>query len=984
MASIARPEYEPSRRAVAIAPEPDSSATSSPATPSSATAGTKAIKRGRILKLKPGPLRRAVIIAIILVIVFGVGGFLSRIWTELLWYQEVGYTSVFWTPVWARLLVGLFFAVVFFIVFYGSLYAARRISPRLLPGRGAPATVTGEGVVVEAKPRRRWPGRLMFIASVIIAVVIGIIYASRWEQVFLFLNKTEFGYADPLFGKDASFFVFTLPLWKLLVDFVGIALLITFIATAFVYVVDRAMVMNAKNRVRLAPHVKAHLSVLLALAMVAKAGDYMIQSWSLNLGQSGAVFGAGYTDVHARLPVLHFLAIVSLIAAVIFLANIRYRGWRLPAIAIIIMFLTWAIGGKAYPAIVQQYRVTPNEIAAESPYIANNIEATRWAFGLSEITNVASPAADDLTAQDIQANAATTENIRLWEPRPALSTYSQIQEIRLYYSFKDVDVDRYIIDGDFRQVLIGARELDQSQLQEQSQTWVNQHLTYTHGYGFVLSPVNEAGSDGLPVLMVKDIPPRTDTDLTITRPEIYYGELGNDYVVVRTTSPEFDYPQGDANATATYQGEGGVPMGDRLKQFAFAFRFGDAKLFFSSAFTDESRIMYRRTLAERVQALAPFLTYDGDPYLVLREDGSLVWMWDAYTTSDRFPYSQPRKDGTNYLRNPIKVVIDAYDGDVTFYQVDPDDPIATAWGRIYDGLFTPGDQMPADLRAHMRYPEDMYKTQAEVLSIYHMTNPQIFYNKEDVWEIPTEIYGEEEIPVVPYYEVLALPGGTQPEFALLQPFSPLSKKNLASLLVARQDGDNYGKLVLVDFPKDKLVFGPSQVEARITNDPVVSSQLTLWDQAGSEVIRGNLLVVPIEDSVMYFEPLYLQAQQSPIPELTRVIVSYGDKVVMEPTLSEALVAIFGEDAAPGATTTTVPTTPSTTAPPSTSTTSTTGTTVPSGPTTTLSGDAQALIEQANQLYQAALEAQQRGDWAEYGRQIEELGTVLEALEALQR
>ena len=509
----------------------------------------KQAKRGRILRLKPGPLRRAVIIAIILVLVFGVGGVLSRIWTELLWYQEVGQTTVFWTPIWAGVAVGLAFAVIFFVIFFGSLYAARKISPRLLAVPGGP-----EGEVLELKSSRRWPGRLMLIVSVVIAIVVGIVYGSRWEQVFLFFNGGDFGYVDPVFGRDASFFVFTLPLWKMLVNFVGFTLLLTFVATAFVYVVDRAMVMNAKNRVSLAPHVKAHLSVILAAAMIAKAGDYMIQTWSLNLTQNAAVFGAGYTDVNARLPVLHFLAIVSLVAAAIFLANIRYRGWRLPAIAILIMALTWAIGGKAYPALIQQYRVSPNEIAAETPYIENNIEATRWAFGLNDIANVASSATDDLTADDIRANADTIGNIRLWEPRPALSTYSQIQEIRLYYSFQDVDVDRYTIDGKFREVLLSVRELDQSQLQEQSRTWVNLHLTYTHGYGFVLSPVNEAGADGLPILMVKDIPPRTETDLQITRPEIYYGELGNDYVVVGTTSPEFDYPKGEGNAEATYAG----------------------------------------------------------------------------------------------------------------------------------------------------------------------------------------------------------------------------------------------------------------------------------------------------------------------------------------------------------------------------------------------------------------------------------------------
>jgi uncharacterized membrane protein (UPF0182 family) len=908
-----------------------------------------------------------------------VGSIVSRIWTNYLWYQEVDYTSVFWTPIWARLAVGVFFAVVFFLIFYGSLWLARKISPRLLAVRGAE-----DQDVFELAARRRWPGLLMLIVSILVAIVIGVIYSGRWQQVLLFFNRSDFGYKDPLFGKDAAFFVFTLPVWKMLVDFVGIALLFTFIATSFTYVVDRAMVLGDNNRVRLAPHVKAHLSVLLALAMVAKAGDYMIQSWSLDYSGRGVVFGASYTDVHASLPVLHFLAIVSLVAAAIFVANIRYRGWRLPAAAIVIMFLTWAIAGKAYPAIVQQYRVSPNEISAETPYIANNIEATRWGFGLNNITNISLAATDDLTPADIRANSATVDNIRLWEPRPALSTYSQIQEIRLYYAFTDVDVDRYTIDGKYREVLLSGRELDQTQLQKQSQTWVNQHLTYTHGYGVVVSPVNEAGSDGLPILLVGDIPPRTDTNLKITRPEIYYGELGNDFVLVKTTSPEFDYPKGDTNVSATYQGEGGVPIGSKLRQIAFSFRFRTAKLLFSSSLTPDSRVMYRRTIEQRVQALAPFLTYDKDPYLVIRDDGSLVWMWDAYTSTTRFPYSQPSKDKINYIRNPIKVVINAYDGKVTFYQIDPADPLTNAWGKIFKGLFTPGDQMPADLRRHMRYPEDLYSIQANVLAVYHMKDPQIFYNKEDVWEIPTEIYAKEEIPVVPYYEVLALPGETEPEFALLQPFSPLSKKNLASLLVARQDGANYGKLTLIDFPKDKLVFGPSQVEARISNDPVVSSQLTLWDQAGSQVIRGNLLVVPIEQSVIYFEPLYLQASQSPIPELTRVIVSYGDQVVMEPTLGDALTKIFGEPIGTGSTTTTGGPSTTTTIPSTTTTTtpSTTTTTTPNT-TTTLSSDRATLIAQANQHYQAAIAAQKSGDWAEYGRQIDELGKVLEALAALE-
>jgi uncharacterized membrane protein (UPF0182 family) len=930
-----------------------------------------------------------------LVVFFGLGSVISRIWTSYLWYEEVGYTNVFWTPFLARLCVGLFFAVIFFLIFYGNVWLARKISPRLLPVAEA-----DEDNVFEWATKRKWPSRLMLAVSIVVAIIFGIVYSGRWGEVLVFLNRTDFGFTDPLFGKDASFFVFTLPLWSMLVNFVGVATLFTFIATAFVYIADKALVLNQNNKIRLAPHVKAHLSAIMAVAMVAKAGDYVLQRWELDYSTRGVTLGASYTDVHATLPVLTFLAIVSLIAAGIFILNIRYKGWRLPAIAIAVMFLTWALAGKAYPAIIQQYKVSPNEIAAESEYIARNIKATRWAFGLDGITQVSSNASIDLTASDILANSGTIDNVRLWEPRPALSTYAQIQEIRLYYSFNDVDVDRYIVDDKYRQVLISARELDQTQLQEQSKTWVNKHLTYTHGYGFVMSPVNEATSSGLPRLFVTDIPPTTSSDLKITRPEIYYGELGNKFVLVNTTNPEFDYPKGDENVfVESYEGDGGVPIGSRIRRMAFSFRFNDLKLFFSGALTEDSRVMYRRTIKERVKALAPFLIYDSDPYLVLRDDGTLVWMWDAYSYTDRFPYSQPAAGASsiNYIRNSIKVVIDAYSGGVTFYQMDLDDPVANAWGKVFEGLFTPGDQMPVDLRRHMRYPEDLYSIQASMLTTYHMSEPQIFYNKEDVWEIPMEIYGQAakgEIPVVPYYEVLTLPGETEPEFALLQPFSPLSKKNLIALLAARQDGDRYGELMLINYPKNKFIDGPSQTEARISNDPVISSQLTLWSQAGSQVIRGNLLVVPVKDSLMYFEPVYLQAEQSPIPELTRVIVSYGDKIVMEPTIYEALARIFGEEVlsgattttswstgvttpAPGSTTTTTPTSSTTTTTPVSSTTTSTTT------STTLSSDAAALIALAGRHYEAAMEAMKNGDWTEYGRQIEELGRVLEALEIAQ-
>jgi len=920
----------------------------------------------RLLGLKPGPLRRAVLVLGTIAVVILVLELFSRVWTSYLWYkEEVGYTSVFWTPFLGKMAVGAFFGLIFLAFFYGNLRLARRLSPRFVP-----LASEENQQVLELIRQPKWRGRLLLVLSLLAAVIVGAAYSGKWETVLLFLHRTPFGYSDPLFGKDVSFFVFTLPLWSMLVNFVGLLVLLTFIVLAFVYLLQKALAFDARRRLRLAPHVKAHLSAVLALAMLAKAADYLLQSWKLVYSTRGVTFGASYTDVHASLPVLRFLAVISLIAAALFLVNIRYRGWRLPIAALLVMLLTWIFAGKAYPAIVQQYRVTPNEIAAESTYIQYNLEATRWAFGLEGLTQIPYPATTDLTAKELTNYAATTENVRLWEPRPALSTYSQIQEIRLYYTFNDVDVDRYTVNGKCREVLVSARELDQDQLQEQSKTWVNKHLVYTHGYGLVMSPVNEAAPDGLPVLFINNIPPTTTTDLVITRPEIYYGELGNDFVAVKTATKEFDYPSGDTNVFCTYQGDGGIPVGSFMRKLAFSVRFGSLKLLLSDAITEDSRIMFRRTIKERVQALAPFLLYDRDPYLVLRPDGRLVWMWDAYTTTSLFPYSQPHASNINYIRNAVKVVIDAYDGSVTFYQVDAGDPLANAWGKVFKGLFTPGEQMPADLQAHMRYPEDLFGIQAAVLATYHMTDPQIFYNKEDVWEIPRELYGAEEIPVAPYYQVLVLPGETRAEFVLLQPFSPLAKKNMTALLVARQDSDHYGKLVVLTLPKDKLVYGPAQVEARISNDPAISSQLTLWDQAGSRVIRGNLLVVPIGRAIVYFEPVYLQAEQSPIPELTRVIVACGDQVVMEPTVKEALSKIFGQ--IPSGETT------STTSPSSTTTTTTTT----GGPGPAPPAEASELIELAVQYYEAALEAQRQGDWAKYGEEIKKLGEVLARLAKL--
>ncbi len=898
---------------------------------------------------------------------------ISYFWTDYLWYQEMGHTEVFWTPFIGRLCVGLIFAVLFFALFYGSLRVARRLSPKFHAVEGDPS-----GRVLEVIMRRRWSGRLILIVSIAISLLIGIAFGGRWREVLLFMNKEGFGYADPLFGNDASFYVYTLPFLRLFVSFFTTAAVLALICTLLLYASDRAFTMSAKNRVRPTPAVYGHASVLLALITVAQAADFFLGRWGLVYSRTGGfVSGANYTDVNFTLPILAALAVVSLVAAVLFLVNLFFRGWKIPVMAIGLILVVWLVGGKIVPYAVQSLQVKPNEYAKDGGFIANNIESTRWAFGIDDTSTLPLQASSDLTGAEVAANSGTIENIRVWGPRTAMDAFRQQQSIAPYYTFNDVDIDRYILDGKLRQVLISARELDRAKLEPNKRTWVNEHLTYTHGYGLVFARVNEAGSSGSPVYLVKDMPPVESAGLNVTQPRIYYGEMGDTFVIVNTNTQEFDYPEKDSEEYSSYEGTGGIPVGGFWRQAAFTFRLGSLSILTSGSVSSDSRIMFRRTLQDRVRALAPFLNYDYDPYLVLREDGSLVWMWDAYTTTDLFPYSEPWSGpsgsvpnhllaGTNYVRNSVKVVIDAYDGDITFYLMDNDDSIAMTWAKIYEDLFTPADQMPADLRAHMRYPENMYSVQADVMTRYHMTDPLIFYGQQDAWQIPTEVSAQDESQTDPYYQVLALPGETEPESALLLPFAPKNKANMLALLMARQDGDRYGELLLIDFPKGRLTDGPAQVEAMISNDPVISQQLTLWDQAGSNVIRGNLLVVPIGQSVVYFKPIYLQASiENTIPQLRRVIVAYGTRVVMEPTVSAALARVFGEEAGGDGTS----------EPGSTTTTTVGGTTVPP--------DAAALIEQANQLYLEALEAQRAGDWAGYGRLIQQLGDVLSQLAGVQ-
>jgi uncharacterized membrane protein (UPF0182 family) len=553
------------------------------------------------------------------------------------------------------------------------------------------------------------------------------------------------------------------------------------------------------------------------------------------------------------------------------------------------------LAGVAYPGLIQRYQVSPNEIVKEKPYIDFNIRYTRLAYGLDNIEEREFPAEETLTLQDLRKNEATLKNIRLWDTQPLLATYSQLQEIRTYYKFTDIDIDRYLINGEYRQVTLSPRELSAKDLP--SRIWINERLTYTHGYGAVVSPVNRVTREGLPEFWVKDIPPAASTDLRISRPQLYFSELATDYVFVKTQAKEFDYPAGDQNVYTTYEGQGGIPLGSFWRKTLFAARLGDLKLLLSNDLTPGSRVLLYRNIRERVQRIAPFFRYDDDPYMVISTAGRIVWLLDGYTVSDRFPYSAPTRGLGNYVRNAVKVTVDAYDGTVHFYVADPADPLIRTTARIFPGLLQPLDAMPADLRAHIRYPEGLFRVQAGMYAVYHMRDTQVFYNKEDLWSIPVRHGAGPDRPMEPYYLILRLPGEPKEEFVLLIPFNPSKKDNLSAWLAARSDPPHYGKLVVYNFPKQKLIYGPRQIEARIDQDSFISQQLSLWNQRGSQVIRGNLLVIPIERSLVYVEPLYIAAEKGQLPELKRVIVGFGDRIAMAETLEDAMARVFGGPAA---------------------------------------------------------------------------------------
>lgn len=873
-------------------------------------------------------------------------GSLFNLYGDWLWFSSVGYEQVFMTVVFGSLTLGLLAGLGFLAFSFVNLYAARRHF---------------------ARGRKKTRDGFLFWLAALMALGVGSAF-SNWEVWLKFLNPSQFAATDPVFGLNVGFYVFTMPFYGFLLSYFAVTLGLTILLVAASYGVNSfrreapeeigetgpAIPGFSINLSAVRKRLTPHLSILLGLAMFAVFFGMNLAQWGLLYSGNGAVFGAGYTDLSVTLYAYTLIAIVSVVLGVLLFLNARIRRWRLileglAALAVI------ALGGFMVSGITQAFIVSPDEFNVEKPYIERNIMHTLEAYGLQDVEEQTFPVEYDLTQSDIQANEGTIGNIRLWDWRPLTKTYNQLQLFRTYYDFSDVDIDRYTLDGTYKQVMASAREMNTAELPSNARTWVNEHLVYTHGYGLVMNPVESVSEEGLPEFYIQDIPPEADFPaLEMERPEIYYGEDTWNYVVTGTTTEELDYPSGEQNTYTTYEGGSGVPLSDPLSRLAYAVKFGSIELLVSNSITPDSSILMYRDIGTRLRKLAPFLRFDFDPYIVVSE-GRLYWISDAYTITDRYPYSEPvrvQDTGTfNYIRNPVKAVVDAYTGDVTFYVIDGSDPLIQTYMKIFPGMFREFSEMPEDLQGHVRYPEGLFSVQASIYSNYHMRDPRVFYNKEDVWVVPDEVYRGGRQQITPYFVIVQLPGGESEEFVLMIPFTPRGKENLIGWMAARCDQPGYGGKLVYQFSKQELAYGPMQIEARIDQDTDISQSFTLWSQAGSGVLRGNTLVIPIENSILYIEPVYLEAtERGTLPELKRVIVAYGNRLTMQETLEEALAVIFGS----------APEEP--------------------GPSPEGEETLEELIEQVSGLYERAQKALADGDLGLYQRYVNQIGDLVSGYE----
>ena len=898
-------------------------------------------------------------------------------YTDYLWFEERGYASVWSTQVFARFTT----FIVFFVIAALFLILTWRITMR----QASRMTV---GYFEGSAPfNNPYMGTVINIAGLLLAFMMASAAATQWEEILLFFNRVSFGISDPVFNRDVSFYIFQFPIYRFLQGWFLPLLIFGMIGIAAIYITRLLPSLQGREiQLKLSDipqPIRRSIAVVGALFFALLAINYQLNTFDLLFSDRGVVFGAGYTDLNASLYALYIQSAAAAVVAITFLFNFFRYEIRPVIFAGVIWLVATVIVGGIYPAILQQFVVVPNELARERPFIQNNIDFTRRAFGLDKVEERPFGQVDILRQEDLFDNEAALKNVRLWDYRPLLDTYSQLQELRPYYRFNEVDIDRYVINGERRQVMLAPRELDKANLPNSA--WVNEKLEFTHGYGLVMNPVDRFTTQGRPEFFMSDLPPTTTVDLVLNQPEIYYGETTDDIVFAGSDLEEFNYPGESENFYSSYAGRGGVPLGGTLKQLAFALRFGETNLLFSQYITPDTRVMFYRNIQERIRTITPFLSLDSDPYIVLA-DGKLYWIQDAYTTSADYPYSEPITVGNNrrinYIRNSVKVVVDAYHGDVSYYLVtEPEtDPIIEAYDQIFPGLFQPLSEMPATLQAHIRYPEDLFQIQTRQYLTYHMTDVQIFFTKEDLREIPQEIFDGNTQSMEPYYVMFRLPGEAETEYLLIQPYTPSGKKNMIAWIAARNDPEDYGQLIAYELPKQSLVVGPIQIEGFIDQEPNISREFSLWDQRGSRIIRGNLIVIPLNDSFLYVEPVYLESETSSLPELKRVIVASGERIIMRETLAEALEGLLdgegvsvaeldiGEpvdlDAEAGTETGTESQTDGESA----------------APVLGIDATVLELVQQANAQFEAAQTAQQAGDWAEYGLQIEALEETLRQLE----
>ena len=836
--------------------------------------------------------RRFIRIAGVVVALLILLGISSSSIVELLWMQEVGYTGVFWRTALAKITLGVAsFALAAAYLVLNFRYLADRL--RWAPIVGTPLQNLQLSGSLGDYHR---PIKLaLTIAALVLALFFALNFGAQWDASLRFAWRTEFGASDPIFGRDVGFYLFQLPFWELIQTTLTVLAFLTTALLALVYSVTGLLRYEVRSGIMAPAPVINQLRLNAVVWLVLFAWGLFLDRYQLLFRSRGVVFGATYTDLAIELPAIWIMLVLTLALAALLGASRWLRAGRWTRLTGLALLAVWILGRAIVPALVDRFQVNPNELEVQQPYIEHNIALTRLAYGLDDVQEVEYEADDTLSLADVQANQDAIDNIRLWDPRLIIQTYRQLQEIRTYYQFQSVDNDRYTINGQPRQMMLSAREIASS-LPERSDTWLNRHLQFTHGYGLVMSPVIETNRQGEPVLVIRDIPPVVASpELRIDNPAIYYGEAGQGYYIVNTESPELHYPAGDENVYTAYEGSGGILLNSWFRKLLFAWELADVNILLSDYIRPDSRIQIWRGIRDRIRRITPFLGLDADPYLVI-QDGRLFWIQDAYTMSRGFPYAQPV--GTlNYIRNSVKVVVDAYEGKVDYYVVDERDPVLRVYDAIYPNLFKPLEALPDGLQEHFRYPEDLFKIQLDVFNRYHMTSPQVFYNDEDLWTRPNEKYGGQQLIMEPYYVLARLPGEDHLKFMLISPLTPSNRDNMISWMSAKSDPGEYGELVVYKLPKQRLIYGPAQVEARIDQDPEIARQLALWDQRGSRVIRGNLMVIPIGDAFLYVEPVFLLAEGVDIPQLQRVIVAIGDAVSMQPTIQEAIVDLFGSEAA---------------------------------------------------------------------------------------